>query len=77
MTPDAAARMKWRSCSLTMISLLIVRDFIFLAISSTLMKLLLRVFRRGHGLFTCFAVDFVDVSDYLLIAEDRRGGSCL
>ena len=77
MTPDAAARMKWRSCSFTMISLLIEKDFIFLAMLSTLMKLLLRVFRRGHGLFACFAVDFVDLSDCLFIAEDRRGGSCL
>ena len=77
MTPDAAVRMKWRSCSFTMISFLIERDFIFLAISSTLLKLLLRVFRRGHGVFTCFALDFFDVSVCLFIAEDQRGGSCL
>ena len=62
-----------------MISLLIERDFIFLAMSSTLMKFLLRVFRRGHGLFACFAVDLVDIdlSVCSFIAEDRWGGSCL
>ena len=67
------------SCQNEVALMFIYNDFIFLAMLSTLMKLLLRVFRRGHGLFACFAVDLVDIdlSVCSFIAEDRRGGSCL